>query len=277
MAGKIIPGLIPSRPDLDQPTGRVPVTADPSDTIIIKNCSFDNACRQGLFRQGGAETGQQDLLVGCLSGVSRLLKGKSCPRSAGPVADMWMKKMRGGLASALSGGQWSQTRKASVPAFGITDSQCQLCHTAPGTLEHRFRCEATRPSQGWPDTPPLARKALGTIGAKRREVLKDRGLLVIRLPARSHADEGEFRWIVDPTECEVIDNAAWYFDGSMLNGRWKALRLTGFGVAVATPAGDLLGNGLGWPPTWVTTAAAAEAWALSVVLELVPFPPPSQD
>ena len=79
---------------------------------------------------------------------------------------------------------------------------------------------------------------------------------------------------MDPTEREEIDDAAWYFDGSMINGRWRALRLTGFGVAVATPGGDLLGYGLGWPPTWVTTAAAAEAWALSVVLELVPFPPP---
>ena len=68
---------------------------------------------------------------------------------------------------------------------------------------------------------------------------------------------------MDPTEHEEIDDAAWYFDGSMINGKWRALRLTGFGVAVATPGpgGDLLGYGLGWPPTWVTTAAAAEAWA----------------
>ena len=166
--------------------------------------------------------GSTTYLLVALEEISRLLNGKSCPRSAGPV----------------------------------------------------FQCEATRPSQGWPDAPPVARNALETIGAKRREILKNRGLLVIRLPARPHADEGEFRWIVDPTEHEEIDDAAWYFDGSMINGRWRALRLTGFGVAVATPGGDLLGYGLGWPPTWVTTAAAAEAWALSEVLELVPFPPP---
>ena len=37
--------------------------------------------------------------------------------------------------------------------------------------------------------------------------------------------------------------------------------------------GDLLAYGLGWPPTWCATAAAAEAWALQVVLENCPFPP----
>ena len=35
----------------------------------------------------------------------------------------------------------------------------------------------------------------------------------------------------------------------------------------------LLAYGLGWPPTWCTTAATAEAWALQVVLQQCPFPP----
>ena len=135
MAGKILPGLIPSRYDLDQPTcqgfgtemmqpmqPRSP--ADSPDAYTVGSFSLDSACREGLSRHGAAETGQHDLLVGCFGGVSRLLNGKSCPWSAGPVAELWMKNMRGGLASALSGGQWSQTRKASVPAIGITDSQC---------------------------------------------------------------------------------------------------------------------------------------------------------
>eukprot|EP00973_Karenia_brevis_P009457 1276582-Karenia_brevis.AAC.1 len=59
----------------------------------------------------------------------------------------------------------------------------------------------------------------------------------------------------------------------MLNGRWRALRVTGVGIAVASECGMLIGYGLGWPPTYVSTAAAAEAWALSTVLQLVPFPP----
>jgi hypothetical protein len=37
--------------------------------------------------------------------------------------------------------------------------------------------------------------------------------------------------------------------------------------------GDLLAYGMGWPPEWCETAAAAEAWALLAVLRQCPFPP----
>ena len=59
----------------------------------------------------------------------------------------------------------------------------------------------------------------------------------------------------------------------MLHRQWRLLRVTGFGIAVASKSGSLLGYGFGWPPSWCTTAAAAEAWALQVVLETCPFPP----
>ena len=59
----------------------------------------------------------------------------------------------------------------------------------------------------------------------------------------------------------------------MLLGKWRPLRVTGYGIAVVAADGSLLGYGLGWPPSWCTTAAAAEAWALSIVLTQVPFPP----
>ena len=82
-------------------------------------------------RDAGAGDGQQsDLLVDCSCSVSRLRKGRSCPKSAGSVSELWLTKMRGDLAFALAGGQWSQTLKATVPSFGIPDSQCQLCHAA---------------------------------------------------------------------------------------------------------------------------------------------------
>ena len=42
---------------------------------------------------------------------------------------------------------------------------------------------------------------------------------------------------------------------------------------MATRAGRLLGYGLGQPPLWCSTAAAAEAWALQTVIGICPFPP----
>ena len=65
----------------------------------------------------------------------------------------------------------------------------------------------------------------------------------------------------------------WYFDGSLFDGRWKPFRATGFGIVVTTVDGHLIGFGRGTPPSWCRTAAAAEAWALHVVLSLCPFAP----
>ena len=58
-----------------------------------------------------------------------------------------------------------------------------------------------------------------------------------------------------------------------MHGKWAAFRSTGFGIAVISKDGAVLGIGIGVPPSWVTTAAAAEAWALKTVLELSPFIP----
>jgi len=70
-----------------------------------------------------------------------------------------------------------------------------------------------------------------------------------------------------------MEEAVWYFDGSMLNGKWLPLRATGFGIAAVARDGQLLACGRGSPPHWCATAAAAEAWALLQVLRLLPFPP----
>ena len=94
---------------------------------------------------------------------------------------------------------------------------------------------------------------------------------MLRVPAPVRQQEGSYRWLRHPGNMED-SNATWYFDGSMLNGRWKPLRATGFGIAVVSAAGSLLGFGYGTPPHWCMTAAAAEAWALQVVLASTPFP-----
>ena len=63
------------------------------------------------------------------------------------------------LGSAMNGGQWSQARKAQVPSFETTSSLCQLCLQEVGTLQHRARCKATLPAEGWPKPPEGARLA----------------------------------------------------------------------------------------------------------------------
>ncbi len=60
----------------------------------------------------------------------------------------------------------------------------------------------------------------------------------------------------------------------MLMGKWIALRCIGFGmVVVVGQSGALLGYGYGSPPSRITTAAAAELWAIDFVLVLNPSTP----
>jgi len=145
---------------------------------------------------------------------------------------------------------------------------------SPGTLARRFHCTATRPAEGWPAPPKAASAARNAIGIRRRGILDERALLALRIPTTPADDVGKFKWIVDPTIRPHAHEGVWYFDGSMLHGRWRELRVTGMAVVVATPHGQLLGYGVGRPPTWVQTAAAAEAWALATLLRMCPSPPP---
>ena len=142
-----------------------------------------------------------------------------------------------------------------------------------GTLDHRFVCKAIVPSEGWPEMLVQARLAAGRIGQERLRLLQMRGLLVLRVPAPPVAWTEVFSWIVAPAESEDAHLHVWYLDGSMLDGDWVDLRAVGFAIVVVSQGGDLVAYGRGSPPSWCTTAAAAEAWALSVALQLCPFPP----
>ena len=143
-----------------------------------------------------------------------------------------------------------------------------------GTLEHRFHCAATMPEGGWPEPPPKARPALQKLNAGRLKLLQTRALLVLRVPIMTPKAEGDIMWLLEPNFNDAgMDAAVWFFDGSMLNGKWMPLRSTGFGIAVVSRAGKLMACARGCPPHWCATAAAAEAWALLQVLKMQPFPP----
>ena len=65
----------------------------------------------------------QTLLIDLFGVVGPLVKGKA---AATKMTTRWNNSWAGDLASAMNGGQWSQTRKAKVASWNITDSRCQL-------------------------------------------------------------------------------------------------------------------------------------------------------
>ena len=144
-----------------------------------------------------------------------------------------------------------------------------------GTLEHRFCCETTRPEGGWPPPPPAANLALTSLSEQRQRHLRLHGLLVLKVAASPFEIDGSFNWVVPlPDHLTGCSSITWYCDGSLVDGRWSAIRCSGFGLAAVTFEGDLVAYGLGWPPSWCDTAASAEAWAMLTVLTHCPFVPP---
>lgn len=62
-----------------------------------------------------------------------------------------------------------------------------------------------------------------------------------RLPSMSFDQHRQFRWLMPvASDDQRLDDVVWYCDGSMLNGRWKAVRATEFGIAVVSDQVDLL-------------------------------------
>ena len=192
-------------------------------------------------------------------------------RNPGILGAGWTAKWRGDLASAVSGGQWPQARRAAVPAWGIHVSNCQLCNQETGTLEHRFRCRATRPAEGWPASPKQAALILERISQERQRLLQTRALLTLRLPKPLNMSTEWFKWYVEPPD--ALDDAIWYLDGSLLDGDWPDYRATGYAIVVVSASRDLLAYGNGVPPRWCRSAAAAEAWALFMAVSQCPSPP----
>ena len=175
------------------------------------------------------------------------------------------------LRSAVCGGQWPQVRIAQL-AQQETDDRCQLCHEAAGTLEHRRVCPAIVPDEGWPAPSPAVRAWLEQLEPGRRRTLQTRGLLTVSVVIAPSPAQGWFRWLVGLPD-ELPEGTTFYIDGSWIDGPSRVTGRAGYAIVVVAPDGKLLAYAYGVPPRWACSSAAAEAWALYMVLMVTPAPP----
>ena len=122
--------------------------------------------RRPSLRSGGAGRGAS------WRPVLKVLRAKDSPE--------WGPEHKASLKSVICNRQWPQQRLCKAGL--VQDNRCQLCFGAVGTLEHRFECPSTMPDGGWPKTPDLSSMAFRALSDRRKEILRNRGLLVIRLP-----------------------------------------------------------------------------------------------
>ena len=189
---------------------------------------------------------------------------KSCPHWSHHHASM--------LASAVSGGQWPQSRLASVERFNILDNRCQLCLAEVGTLEHRYNCPANRPHSGWIRSDPDAEQFIAALPDSQRLCLVTRGILFCKIPVPPRDNEASFRWHL-PLPPDVLDGLTFYIDGSAMDADCYALVRFGFAIVAVSDQGELVALGHGSPPSWIVDSGGAEAWALYMVLSMCPDVP----
>ena len=261
--GKIFPTLIPSAADdsdcleRNQPSSTSqPARMHPATSCHSNAAEEDKPCNATILIDIGLE-------------AASLAKGRVASHSA---CKNWEHKHRAALTSAMNGGQWTQCRRAAVPAWGITDRMCQLCNKELGTAAHRHACEATTPAEGWFEPPENVTKLRGKLSDERRMLLDTRGLFTLRVKKPRRPEYDSFRWLSHPPD--VTDpSLRWYVDGSLVNGTVPTLATTGFAIVVTDAHSNLIAWGLGTPPHWITDAAGAEAWALALALKLCPTAP----
>ena len=193
--------------------------------------------------------------------LKSLLRGKS---KAARVHPTWSTACRPSLISAISGGQWTQTRKAKLPAWSHGDL-CQLCKAEKGTPDHRFQCTATLPDGGWPSPSKDVRCFIEKLSPPRAAVLRNRAVLAVTIPLPAKQEESPgWNWVVYPDDIHDPTHRC-YIDGSRRYPSVHYLATTGCGVTLVNVEGRVVGAAHATPPSWVKSASAAETWALLLV------------
>ncbi len=134
-------------------------------------------------------------------------------------------------------------------------------------------CPATRPEGCWQAPLEGAARLSQSLSPERRLLLQTSGLLVIRMVVPPPAECDTLIWLRPPPNDVADDDWQWYIDGSLLDEPRRFARRTGFAIVVVDSCTGQVAFGYGWPPAWVETAAAAEAWAYSFVVGLTPMAP----
>ena len=216
-------------------------------------------------RQPTAATPPQKTLIDVSAALRPLYKGGKTVTDEYPL---WRAEHRAELSSAINGGQWPQARKAKLPEWQH-GNRCQLCEEHIGTLAHRKCCAKIVPPEGWPAAPPDVERFVDSLAPARKQALTDRATVAIEIPTPApQVDTGRWQWVLEPDDM-YDETHRWYIDGSRRYPTCHALTVTGCGVAVVNSQGSLVGLAKATPPKWITSSAAAEAWALYLTLQEV--------
>ena len=216
-------------------------------------------------------TPSQDHIIDLGGNLHKLVFPKGSSQTEIPSCPLWQTKHRAPLRSAIVGGQWPQYRL--MQAKWTDDPRCQLCQAHPGTLTHRFQCPATLPPNGWPAIPITCLGLHTQLHADRRRLLQTRGLLALRIRLPTFQSHATLTWHLDPRKHEQLDDATWYIDGSMFDGKHQVGTRCGYGIVVVTQQAQLIGLASGTTPHWINDAAGAELWAYHLVLLEQPVVP----
>jgi hypothetical protein len=234
-----------------------------SELPFFKPYKSDCVGHSTYAAQNARDGGRRHVMVNLSMYIKPLLAGSKRALNKAP---QWTSRCKQYLRSAMTGGQWPQTRKAKLPGF-VGDNLCQLCHQSPGTAEHRFCCATTKPREGWTPLDTDAKRFIGTLSSDRADTLQNRAALTVQIPiAQPQIESNGWRWITGPPPCNLED-LTWVIDGSRKYASHWTLTTTGCGVAVLGKHGELVAYATATPPSWVKTSGGAEAWALLLTLK----------
>ena len=184
--------------------------------------------------------------------------------------DSWKRQYASYLASAMSNKQWTQARCAAARGAGWTkDDTCRLCNAAPGTEAHRHVCPAIWLTPQRPPSP-AAQRDISTKSQLQRDLWRTRGIGGTRVFVPQRQTDELIEWIKMPPEDTEYQMLDWYVDASQIDAKTEAAVRFGIGAVAVNQRGDLVAAMRATPPSRVTSIPAAEAWAISAVLQVTP-------